>query len=203
MAMTRRELWLALMFVAIGIAAWLLRPGAERSTREDGDKERRPDYIVEGLQGIVLGLDGEPTRRLDAERLRHYPDDGSSELDAPVLQVYDEDDEAPPWYARSRLAWINAAGDELLLERDVRLDRAATLDSAPIELRTSELLVLPELDYAETSRFVMVERGQDWVTATDGMRAWFGEGTRIQLFGRVRALIEQRTEDAPSADAPE
>lgn len=202
MAMTRPERWLALLLLVIGVAAWLLRPADEGTSSDAGSGERRPDYIVDGLRGVVLGLDGEPTRRLDAERLRHYPDDGSSELDAPVLQVYDNDDQAPPWYARSRLAWINATGDELLLEQDVRLDRAATVDSPPIELRTSELLVLPEADYAETSRFVMVERGQDWVTATDGMRAWFGLGTRIQLFGRVRALIEQPIDDAPTEDAP-
>lgn len=195
MALTRREVWLALILAAAGVAAWLMRPDPEIGPGDDAAGERRPDYIVEGLRAVTLDERGEPARRLDALRLRHYPDDGSSELDEPVLQVYSED--APPWQARARLAWINAAGDELLLEQDVRLDRDATVDSAAIELRTAELLVLPEVDYAETSRFVMVERASDWLTATDGMRAWLGEGTRLQLFGRVRALVEPRAEDDP------
>lgn len=195
MVLNRREFWLALLLATAGVAAWLSLPAPEIGPADGAGGERQPDYIVEGLQAVTLDQRGEPARRLDAVRLRHYPDDGSSELDEPVLQVHSDD--APPWQARARLAWINAAGDELLLEQDVRLDRDATADSAAIELRTSELLVLPEVDYAETSRFVMVERGPDWLTATDGLRAWLGESTRIQLFGRVRALIEQRAEDDP------
>ena len=67
--------------------------------------ERRPDYVVHGLHAVTLDAAGVPERRLDAQRLRHYPDDGSSELDAPVLVVYRED--GPPMHARSSRAWIN------------------------------------------------------------------------------------------------
>lgn len=142
---------------------------------------------------MTLDAAGLPERRLTAQRLRHYPDDGSSELDDPVLVVYSDD--GPPLHARSARAWINARGDEILLEQEVRLERAATAQSAPIELRTSELLVLPKVDYAETGRLVEIERAQDWITATEGMRAWLGNTTRIQLFGRARAGL------IPDADA--
>jgi lipopolysaccharide export system protein LptC len=192
-SLTRRELWLAALLVVTGLAAWWLVPGRETGDGQKQSSERRPDYVVHGLRATTLDAAGRPERRLDADRLRHYPDDGSSELDAPVLVVYS--DEGPPLHARSSRAWINERGDEILLEEDVWLNRAATAQSAPVELHTSELLVLPEVDYAETARFVEIERERDRITADDGMRAWLGNATRIQLFGRARALLVERTAD--------
>lgn len=193
MSLTRRELALAVLLVATGLLAWWWLPARDTGQGLGASAERRPDYVVEGLRAMTLDAAGLPERRLTAQRLRHYPDDGSSELDDPVLVVYSDD--GPPLHARSARAWINARGDEILLEQEVRLERAATAQSAPIELRTSELLVLPKVDYAETGRLVEIERAQDWITATEGMRAWLGNTTRIQLFGRARAGL------IPDADA--
>ncbi|MEA3638796.1 MAG: LPS export ABC transporter periplasmic protein LptC [Lamprobacter sp.] len=182
-----RERWLAVLLVVTGLLSWWLLPARDPGQGPRAGGDRRPDYVVEGLRALSLDNKGMPYRRLDARRLRHYADDGSSELDDPVLLVHDDD--GPDLRARSVLAWINASGDEILLEQDVRLQRAATADSAPIELRTSELLFLPQFDYAETSHFVEIEREQDWISATDGLRAWLGSATRIQLFGRARAAL--------------
>ncbi|MEA1050197.1 LPS export ABC transporter periplasmic protein LptC [Lamprobacter modestohalophilus] len=193
MPLTQRELSLAALLIATGLAAWWWLSARDTDKALAPSAERRPDYVVEGLRAMTLGVTGEPERRLSAQRLRHYPDDGSSELDDPVLVVYSDD--GPPLHARSALAWINARGDEILLEREVRLQRGATAQSAPVELRTSELLVLPEVDYAETADFVEIERAEDWITATEGMRAWLGETTRIQLFGRARAALVPSTDD--------
>jgi lipopolysaccharide export system protein LptC len=181
----RRETALALLFAVLGAVAWWQQRASAPPPPPATTPERRPDYIVEDLDAVVMDLDGRPDRRLTTPELRHYPDDGSSELAAPRLVVYAED--GPPWYARSDTAWVNATGDELLMEDHVRIERAAAGSAPPLLLRTSELLVLPESDYAETARFAEIDRGEDWLTAVDGLRVWFGERMRVRLFGRVRA----------------
>jgi lipopolysaccharide export system protein LptC len=194
--LTRREIGLAVALLSLGAGAWWLIRAQQSPDTGVVTQGRRPDYVVDGIRGVTMDERGMPAQRIDATRLRHYPDDGSSELDEPVLEVLGED--GPPWRARSESAWINAEGDEVLLQDKVVLSRSATDLAAPIELRTSELLVLPQVDYAETGRFVEIEQGQDWLTGTDGVRAWFGETTRIQVFGRVRARIEPATgEESP------
>lgn len=199
MSLTRRELLVAVLLLVSGLIGWWLLPARDSDKGPAATGERRPDYVVDGLRAVSLTVAGTAERRLVARRLRHYPDDGSSELDDPVLIIYTDD--GPSWWANSARAWINEPGDEILLEQDVRLYRAASAQSAPIELRTSELLVLPEVDYAETGRFVEIERDQDWVTATDGMRAWLGSTTRIQLFGRARAALAPTTARSLEDDA--
>ncbi len=195
---TRRELGLAALLVVLGLAALWLQWAGDAHEVLGPDGERRPDYIVEGLSVLRLDAEGRPERRLDAARLRHYPDDDSSELDEPVLQLFD--DAALRWRVRSARAWIDARGDEVLLEQDVRLNRMATAQSAPTELRTSELLVLPKTDYVETTHYVEVEREHDWLSADRGLRAWLGDGTRIQLFGPVRARMEGAAKGRSSDD---
>jgi lipopolysaccharide export system protein LptC len=193
MQLSRREIGLILMLLVVGAGSWWLTNSGQPDDPEVVAQGRRPDYVVDGIRGVTMDDRGMPSRRIDAARLRHYPDDGSSELDMPVLEVVG--DGGPPWRARSETAWINAAGDEVLLQENVVLSRPATDLAAPIELRTSELLVMPKVDYAETGRFVEIEQGQDWLTGTDGVRAWFGETTRIQVFGRVRTRLEPATDD--------
>jgi hypothetical protein len=63
---------------------------------------------------------------------------------------------------------------------------------------TSELLVLDDLGYAETDRFVELERGEDWLTAANGAQLWFEKPMRNRFFGRVRQLIAV----APADDVP-
>lgn len=192
-SLSRREIGLICVLALVVVAAWWLQRPQDMFDDAADRGERRPDYVVEGVSGVILDADGLPDRRLDAARLRHYPDDGSSELDEPVLVVYRE--EGPPWRARSRSARINADGDQVLLQRDVRLSRAATPQSPPVELRTSELLVFPETEYVETDHFVEIERGEDWLTGEQGLHAWLGDDRRAKVFGRVHSRISGFTDD--------
>lgn len=194
----RREAWLAAALAFSGVLAWWLERAADGPAPAPSAGERRPDSIVEGLEAVTLNAAGEPERRLVAERLRHYADDGSSELDRPLLHVYRDD--GPQWRVHARSAWINAGGDEILLQEDVVLEQDASAAGPALELRSSELLVLPELEYAETSRFAEVERGADWLTGTDGMRAWLGDALRLQVFGRVRSRVGPEARRGPGSE---
>lgn len=184
MSLTGRELIVGMLLALLGAVAWWYSASIAPETERVPNTERRPDYVVEHLVGVTMDPTGRPARRLETPQLRHYPSDDSSELDRPRLLVYD--DEAPPWVIRSERGWISSGGDEVLLEGAVRVQRDAAPNLRPMLLTTSEMLLLPDSDYAETDRFAELERGNDWVTANDGMRVWFKEPMRIRLFGRTR-----------------
>ena len=187
--------------VAIALLAWWYSASRAPETAVSTDRQRRPDYVVENLSGVTMGVNGRPARLLATPLLRHYPDDQSSEVETPVMTVFSED--APPWVIRSERGWISADGDELLLQGAVRAERASAPNLAPMVLVSSEMLVLPDADYAETDRFAELERGDDWVTAKDGMQVWFGEQMRVKLFGRNRTRLASGRDlgDGPGTDA--
>jgi hypothetical protein len=100
---------------------------------------------------------------------------------------------------RAERAWIAAEDSEALLEGRVLAERAAAPDSPPVRIRTSELLVLNDMGYAETDRFVELDRGKDWLTAVNGMQLWFEHPMRSRYFGRVRQRMRLA---APKPAAP-
>lgn len=194
---TPREWGLALLLVIVGGLAWWWQQGTAPEPARTEAGARQPDFVVDGLRAVTMAADGQPLRRLVSTQVRHYPDDDSTELDAPVLLLYatgdddptDDDAASPPWRVRADTGWVSADGDELLLQGAVAINRVASATAPPVRLTSAELLVLPDFEYAETARFARLRAGEDWVTAADGMQVWFGSRMRAKLFGRVHARL--------------
>jgi lipopolysaccharide export system protein LptC len=196
-----REVLIAVLLAAAGLVAWWYRGMQEPDVTPAVPSQGRPDYVVEQVVAVMMSEAGRPIRRLDSPELRHYPGADGSELDTPVLRLLEPD--APDWVIRSERAWISADAEEILLEGRVHAERAAAADALPMRIFTSELLVLDDAGYAETDRFVEIVRGEDWLTAVDGMQLWFETPMRGRYFGRVRQRVvfaaEPQASGAPGA----
>jgi lipopolysaccharide export system protein LptC len=199
---TPRELTIALLLAAAGLAAWWYRGG--RQAELGGPlPPGQPDYVVEQVAALSMSAAGTPERRLFSPQLRHYPERGGSVLETPVLHLLDTD--APDWVIRAERAWVAEDTSEVLMEGRVHAERDADAGSPPLRIQTSELLVLNDASYAETDRFVELERGADWLTAVDGMQLWFEEPMRSRFFGRVRQRMQSAgapATDNEAGDAP-
>jgi lipopolysaccharide export system protein LptC len=198
--LTPRELLIILLLAAAGLAAWWFRGAQQVEVAPVSPGQGRPDYVVEQVAAVTMSETGSPQQRLRSPELRHYPGDGGSELDTPVLRLLEPD--APDWIIRAEDAWFSADGAEILLEGRVFAERAAAPDSPPVRIHTSELLVLQDTGYAETNRAVELARGADWLTAVDGMQLWYETPMRSRYFGRVRQRMVAAAEPGSDADAP-
>lgn len=182
-----RQRVLALILAGIGGAAWWQQSQQGPDAPPAAARPRLPDYTVEGFSGTTMDIAGRPARSLSARELRHYPNDDSTELDLPVLVVYTAD--GPPWNIRSETGWASGDGERILLRGEVLADREGAGGLRPIHLRTSELLVHPRQNYAETAMPVRIDSNDDWLTST-GMQAWFGETElRATFLGRARGRL--------------
>jgi len=169
-----------------GIAGWLMEDVGSR--RPAGEEELRhdPDYYMEKFTVTAMNDAGQPRYRLDGEYMQHYPDDDTTELTKPHIEIYAE--AGPPWYIDAERGWVSADGELVLLLGGV-VARQENPDTKRTRILSSdELRVRPNDEYAETDKPVTLTSGPNIVQAI-GMRAYIGEG-RLQLLSNARGKYE-------------
>lgn len=175
-----------ILLILVGGTLWL----TQRSPVDEADYstlEHRPDYYLEAVDTTLMGIDGKPGKRLVAERMTHFINDDSTELQRPRLTLYDQ--ERPPWRIDSETGWLSGDGDILLLQGAVKIDRSAAPGVRPLHITTRDLRVQPRDNYVETDADVFARSNQDRIDAK-GMQIWLQQPIRIKLLANVRGRYE-------------
>lgn len=177
---------LPLLAIAVAAAAswWLYQQVAQEHARLDGSQRHDPDAFADDIDLRTLNARGKLEHRLWAKRMEHYPDDDSTTLEAPYLELYRPGE--PMWRVRARQGWVSSGGAEILLEGAVDVQRDGKAGLRPAQLTTHKLRVFPDRDYAETD-VAVTYRTTDLEVRSLGMRAHFDTG-QVELPARVRAV---------------
>lgn len=186
---------LPLLAIALAAAAswWLYQQVTQDHARRDGSQRHDPDAFADDIDLRTLNARGKLEHRLWAKRLEHYPDDDSTALEAPALELYRPGE--PPWRVHARQGRVSSGGAEILLEGDVDVRRDGNARLRPAQLTTSKLRVFPDRDYAETDAAVAY-RSTGLEVRSLGMRAHFDTG-QVELPARVRAIHQPAVRQSP------
>lgn len=178
----------ALVAVAVsGAVFWLWHaltsePPVPRTPRH------APDYYIIDMVRHTMDRNGDLQNVLMADEVYHYPDDNSTELARPRLEIYNDD--ANPWQVVAERGSIKSNSDLVVLHGRVEIWRVDDEGEREFEIFTSELRVFPRVQYAETDNAATI-KSLTSVTKTKGFRANF-EHNRLELRERVRSRIERK-----------
>lgn len=147
------------LLVALALA--VLSYALERAVREGppGPEARRhdPDYIVERFELTSYGPDGSVTTRFTAEKMLHYPDDGTADILVPRAVV------SKPGKPRHRASADRAAvaddGEEAFFYGNVVLVREPDATRPEARLETEFLHLVGGDDLALSDRAVHMQDG--------------------------------------------
>lgn len=167
---------------------WLLQNLEDAETAKGASAPHEPDYFIENMVRRTTGVDGEVANILRADRVEHFPDDDSTELASPHLEIYNGDPQ--PWHVVAERGWVSSGNDVVLLHGEVEIWRLDDSGQRVYEVLTSELRVLPKEQYAETDSPAIIV-GPATVTRATGMRANFAH-SRLELVNRVRSKYETK-----------
>ncbi|MCL4801353.1 MAG: LPS export ABC transporter periplasmic protein LptC [Burkholderiales bacterium] len=164
-----------LVAVLAGMTFWL-----ERLVQgPEGQLQRRapgvPDFVIEGLKATTMNAAGEAEYTLSAERMTHFPDTDSTEVEAPRLVQWAED--APPVRVAADRGTVAGDGKELHLHGNVVITRDAAGKSGELRMETRYLRVDPDAEIASTPEHVII--------TYDGSRL---EGVGMEFNQRTRTL---------------
>jgi len=186
----RWKIVIIMLLLAAG-SAWLLHkisPGKSRTTRE---LLHQPDYYMENFRTSNMEEDGTLKNRLRAEQMTHYPDDNTTELIRPMLEIPRADEQ--PINIVADKGWVTADNEVILLTGNVNLWQNDATGNKSLEIITSDVRILVNQDYAETdkpSTFI----GKGTTVKGTGVKAYLKEG-RLQLLHKVHATISSENTD--------
>jgi len=179
---------IVVLIVVAGFSYWAL----EKLTEDDVSKLSKlahyPDYYMENFTTLTMHQDGTPKNRLNAVYMAHYPDDNTSELHQPELEIFRVD--RPPVFVSADNGWVTSNNDVILLSGNVYLHQNDELGDLKVELIAEDARVLVDQKYAETDNAATLITKRS-VTNSIGMRAYLQE-QRMEFLSNVQTTIAPR-----------
>jgi lipopolysaccharide export system protein LptC len=145
-----------------------------------------PDSFVEDIDLAVMDENGYLQYRVRAEHMTHFPNNDILKLNRPDIDIVHTD--GTVWHITSERGETTTAGDRLWLLGEVDIRRPETATGSAIRVITSDLLVKPEDELAETENAVTIT-GDRYVINAVGLKADFRTSV-LELLSRVRGTIE-------------
>jgi lipopolysaccharide export system protein LptC len=187
--MQRLTAWFPVLLLAMvaAVTVWLDRQVQPPETSGNGKARHDPDYIAENFTVTRIGPDGAVRYKMDARRMQHYPDDDTTDLEAPHVINFRQG--GVTMTATSRTAKLSSNGDNVYMQDDVRLTRSPYAEHSEMTMLTSWLHVIPDDGLAKTDKPVRIQDASTLITA-DGLE--FDNKSRIlQLLSNVKGRYEK------------
>lgn len=180
--------WLPLVPLLVLLAGtyWLTQQVRPLPIAPDYKSRHDPDLILEGFSAQSLDRNGEPHLQFSANRLTHYPDDDSTELEMPYL--ISAAPGKPAVHISSVSGKASRNGDELFLSNGVQVVREASATRGALVITTPTLHVVPDDEQADTDQPITVTDAHGTINAV-GMRL-DNKAHTLELLAQVRGHYE-------------
>lgn len=183
--MPARNLFTVLLFLLAAASSWWLYQKVQSTEPARSiEAKHEPDYFFEDFVLTSMDSQGQPKHRLKGTRMTHYPDDDTTEIEQPELELYVN--AMPVWQINAEHGLVSAEGDQVLMRGEVRIKRHGSGQQDAVYVHTRDVLVRPDEKYAETDQLVIITSGNLKVKAV-GMRVFIGQG-RVELLSKVAGV---------------
>jgi lipopolysaccharide export system protein LptC len=184
-----------LMMAALALGTWWLVRNAPtvETPREAVAPRHEPDYEMTNFVVQRFAQDGSLRTQIEGDRLRHFPDDDTLEIEHARLRAVDKDGVVT--LASANRALANGDGSEVQLLGDARVVRPAHGREEEIEFRGEFLHAFRNVERVRSHLPVTVTQGESVVHA-DGME-YDNLARVIDLHGRTRATFVSPRRPAP------
>lgn len=176
----------ALVMLAI-ISTYVLKGLNDEDAKNATQTSHIADFYLEKFTMTVMDEAGRPKRELIAEYMAHFADNQTKELTQPHMIIYHET--RPPWHIKSERGWVSANDDVMLLLGKVHIWRDDHAGVRVLDIETQDFRVLPETEYGETDKHVVIRTPSSETTGT-GMRVYLQQ-RRLELLSGVNTVYEQ------------
>ncbi len=144
---------LMLMVVLAALTYWLDQAVQNPAATPNALLRHDPDYIVDHLLATRMDTTGRIKNTLRSVKLTHFPDDDTTELEAPRFLSYAQ---ASPLTITAKRGLVSSNGENVYFHDQVRVVRAPYGEKSELVLDTEYLHLLPDDNIAKTDRAVTI-----------------------------------------------
>jgi len=188
MTTSSTRLFPLLIALLLAVLSYALERAVRDAPLEPEPRRHDPDYVVEHLVLTVYAMDGSVEARASADKMMHYPDNGTTDIIAPRAALSKPGE--PRYTGRAARGAIADDGEELFLYDDVVVVREADATRPEARLETQFLHVVGGRALARSDRKVVLREGGRELIGR-GME-FHHESRQFILRERVRGRFEAR-----------
>ena len=179
--MNSRHAIIIFLVVLVAASGWFLRD-METVRPAATDQQLGPDMFADQIEVTVMNDSGQPAYRITAEKLLHSPNSKRFDLTQPSIEV--QRPNGGNWNISSEHGQMTEKGDLLWFLGETDIHRQG---GNALHIRTSDLLVKPKEELAETESAVRITAALYEIDAV-GLKADF-RNRLLQLRSRVRGTL--------------
>jgi len=171
---------LLLLFLAVATGWFLQKP--ENGSPNAAARKQGPDMFAKQVEVTIMNESGQPVYHITADHMVHSPDTERFDLERPFIELKRATGDS--WNIRSERGQMADKGDELWFLGSVNIKRQG---NRPLHIQTTDLLVKPDEELAETEYAVSISAPQYKINAI-GLKADFRKDL-LEFRSRVRGTI--------------
>ena len=184
--MSRTRLIVVLLIISLALfSSWILKSLDQIPLLRKPVARHEPDYFLTGFNSTVYDADGKRQYHLRGQRLEHYPDDNSVQIQQPQMTLYSARE---TWELTADRGIFHEQKKKLQLVGQVKAYNVNVKAGNRLAIQTQNLDLYTEQKYAETRQPVKIEHGTDVISAT-GMQLHLDDG-RINFVSDVQGTYE-------------
>jgi lipopolysaccharide export system protein LptC len=178
---------LAVLAALAGFTFWMETVSREGTAVAGGKDRHDPDFWISDLTLHRYDVNGAIQKTLTAKRLEHYPDDESSRVFEPRLDMFADRRST----ATATTAFVDKDIKHVRLEGDVRIVRPGLEGEADTVITTEVLDVRPDDEHAHTKSPVTITQGTTVIKGAGGIE--LNNKTRTAVMsGPVQGVIDRK-----------
>jgi lipopolysaccharide export system protein LptC len=186
--MSQRLIIVIFLVITALASAWLLNVVSQQRPSSHLESLHEPDYYMEDFTTLTMREDGTPKSSLYAVHMAHFPDNDTSELLQPKMEMFRIS--KLPLYVSADKGWVTANNEVILLKGNVQLWEDNENGERVLQVNTNTARVLVEQNYAETDEPATIKMKRTTVKGI-GLRAYFDD-SRLEILKDVHTYIEQK-----------
>ena len=152
----------ALLVLLAGMTYWLERVVQGFASSPHSLMRHDPDYMVDKLLATRMDTNGRIKNTLRAVRLVHFPDDDTTEMEAPRFMSYAQ---SAPLSITAKSGLVSSNGENLYFKGDVRAVRPPFGGNSELVVATEYLHILPDDNVAKTDHAVTISDARMTIAA--------------------------------------